>query len=102
MFVEVVQDFVSFSSVARRSNQFSYICFFVLRKKFSILVRQVVNVSEVYRRVPTKSVIVVVVHLNKLEKKRKIKNQGHRTGKQNVQITLAHNPCCVEENISNL
>lgn len=43
-----------------------------------------------------------VVHVSEVEKKRKIKHQGNRTVKQNVQITLAHNPCCVEETISNL
>ena len=74
----------------------------MLQRTVTILVRQDVNVSEVYRCVRTKSVIVVVVHVTEVEKKRKIKNQGNCTVKQNVQITLAHNPCCVEETISNL
>lgn len=74
----------------------------MLRRTVNILVRQVVNVSEVYRCVRTKSVIIIVVHESEVEKKRKIKNQGNRTVKQNVQITLAHNPYCVEKTISNL
>ena len=101
-FVDFVKYFISFSSVARRLYQFSYICFFVLQRTVSILVRQAVNVSQVYRCVRTKSVIIIVVHVSEVEKKRKIKNQDNRTVKQNVQITLAHNPCCVEETISDI